>query len=220
MTKKYIASMIVIAIIAISNVGTANAFYIGQRGQEVVDLQITLIEAGFDIPAITSGVATPGYFGPQTQAALAAREASGVKLGAVAGPDLYFPYFGVNDVREYSFSSNLKLATSTVCSFRTPGATTTLTHAAIRFVIASTSATVLDIAKDTSPSASTTKIGSTYVIAASAAATVVASTTGSVGGDATIFAPNTFLNFKIGPSSGDGIGNAARGVCNAQFIEI
>ena len=84
--------MIVVMAIAINVLApTANAFYIGQRGGEVVDLQLTLIEAGYDIPAITSGVAKPGYFGVQTQAALAAREASqpSLKLGAITGPEVF-----------------------------------------------------------------------------------------------------------------------------------
>lgn len=82
--------VVIMTVIAISS--TANAFSIGSRGQEVKDLQITLIEAGFDIPAITSGGADFGYFGVQTEKALAAYEASkpSLKLGAAAGPDVYF----------------------------------------------------------------------------------------------------------------------------------
>lgn len=80
---------VLVAIVAVLGfVGTANAFVIGDRGQDVRDLQITLIEAGFDIPLITSGVAQPGYFGVQTQAALAAYEGRGVKLGAFPGGDI------------------------------------------------------------------------------------------------------------------------------------
>lgn len=80
-------AMIVMAIIAVTGVNKAHAFSIGQTGQSVADLQITLIEAGYDIPAITVGGASFGYFGVQTKAALARYEAdnaSSLNLGAAA----------------------------------------------------------------------------------------------------------------------------------------
>lgn len=43
---------------------------VGSTGIEVTYLQTWLIDAGYDIPAITSGLADKGYFGSQTQAAL------------------------------------------------------------------------------------------------------------------------------------------------------
>lgn len=92
MNKNNIALMIVVAIITIfTSSNTASAYTIGQTGSDVADLQIMLIEAGYDIPLLTSGAARPGYFGVQTQAALAAYEAdqngSGIILGVNAGPD-------------------------------------------------------------------------------------------------------------------------------------
>jgi hypothetical protein len=101
MNKKiFMVPMIVVAIIAIFGfTKSASAYYIGQTGQDVADLQITLIEAGFDIPAITSGKADVGYFGVQTQKALAAYTASndsGVILGAAAGPNVNVRMF-LND---------------------------------------------------------------------------------------------------------------------------
>jgi len=81
-------AMIVMAIIAVS--GTANAnydFVLGSTGEEVTQLQITLLEAGYDIPAISKGGASFGYFGAQTKAALAKYEAdnsSDFTFGAAA----------------------------------------------------------------------------------------------------------------------------------------
>ena len=49
---------------------------IGATGPDVTCLQQALIGAGFSIPAISSGVASPGYFGTQTRAAVAAWQAS------------------------------------------------------------------------------------------------------------------------------------------------
>jgi len=51
-----------------------HTFYIdlqvGDQGNEVALLQTALIEAGYDIPAITSGKAVKGYYGVQTQSAV------------------------------------------------------------------------------------------------------------------------------------------------------
>jgi len=84
--------MIVVAIIAVTvSTDKVYAFSIGETGESVKDLQITLIEAGYDIPAITSGGASFGYFGVQTKAALARYEADnetkGIILGANPGTD-------------------------------------------------------------------------------------------------------------------------------------
>lgn len=49
----------------------SNNLTIGSTGADVTALQNTLMSAGFDIPAISSGAATTGYFGSQTKAALA-----------------------------------------------------------------------------------------------------------------------------------------------------
>ena len=51
---------------------------VGSTGTDVVALQTALISAGFDIPAITSGAAAPGYFGSQTKAAVKLYQASRV----------------------------------------------------------------------------------------------------------------------------------------------
>jgi peptidoglycan hydrolase-like protein with peptidoglycan-binding domain len=83
MNKTFIGVLAVAIVIAAT--GTAQAFTIGDTGSEVSRLQVTLLEAGYDIPALSSGRASFGYFGEQTQAALAKYEASqGLTLGAAA----------------------------------------------------------------------------------------------------------------------------------------
>lgn len=57
------------------SVGTTD-LTIGSTGAAVVCLQQTLIGMGYAIPAIQSGVAQPGYFGVQTQAAVGAWQAA------------------------------------------------------------------------------------------------------------------------------------------------
>lgn len=140
-------------------------------------------------------------------------------LGAVSGPDNYFPYWGVNGVRTFHNSIGLTKATTTVCSIKSPSATSTLSFATVRFAVASTSATYVELARATTRYATTTSIN-TYTIVAGAQATIVASSTGSIAGDATIFPPNTYFNVKVAWDNVATSASVPSGVCKASFIEI
>lgn len=154
--------MIVVAIIAIfSATDTANAYTLGQTGPEIANLQISLIESGYDIPLITSGAARPGYFGTQTQAALAKRDAGGIIFGANAGQDSYFPYVGNNNVQRWTYRSSFRNGTTTPCAYRnTAGATTTIDFASVLINTGTSTATVWTIATSTTPYATTTLLTS------------------------------------------------------------
>lgn len=141
------------------------------------------------------------------------------KLGAVSGPDFFGDYFAVNDVRTFYNSKGLNQATTTVCSIKSPNATSSLVFGAIRFDVASTSATFVEIARATTAFATTTLIGTGYNIAAGAQATIVASTT-PTGGDAIIFPPNNFLNVKVAWATAATSASVPRGVCKANFTAI
>lgn len=54
----------------------SNNLSVGSSGQDVVSLQTWLVNNGFDIPAVSSGVSAKGYFGGQTRTALAAYQKS------------------------------------------------------------------------------------------------------------------------------------------------
>lgn len=61
--------------------------YLGSQGSDVANLQTFLIANGFNIPSITSGATPKGYFGNQTQAALAAFQQSvGITSNGFFGP--------------------------------------------------------------------------------------------------------------------------------------
>ena len=49
------------------------------------------------------------------------------KLGAVVGPQLFSEFWEVNGVKEYRFEQAMTTATTSVCTFTPPTATTTLT---------------------------------------------------------------------------------------------
>lgn len=138
-------------------------------------------------------------------------------VGAVSSPDIISPYYTVGGVPVWKQrTDSLIQASTTVCSLQSPAATSTLLTAGIRFALASSSAMVVDLARSSSPAATTTKIGTTYNIAAGAQATIIASSTGSVAGDATIFPPNTYFVVKMDTGTGATF-NAPTGTCEAVW---
>ena len=76
--KKYlIASVIALAaVVTVANASFDMNLSVGSTGTDVSNLQTTLIAKGFDIPAITAGTATKGYFGQQTKLAVIAYQRS------------------------------------------------------------------------------------------------------------------------------------------------
>jgi hypothetical protein len=135
-------------------------------------------------------------------------------LGAVAGPDSYFEYYNDNGVITANRNARFNQATTTICSIKSPYATSTLTFASANFSVSSTSSSIIDFAKSVNPGATTTKIGSTYSIVAGAKATVVASTT-AVAGDAVIFPPNNYL--VVNMKGGETNVFSPTGACNAVW---
>jgi hypothetical protein len=141
-------------------------------------------------------------------------------LGASSGP--FSPNatnLNLGGVNIKGKAMSLATGTSTVCAIQSPAATSTLLSAGVRFKLASTSATVVDFGKSSTRYSTTTRIGSAYAVAASAQATIVASSTGSVAGDATIFAPNQWFVAKYS-DNGNGVGNASTGSCYATFVSM
>ncbi len=79
--KKFLIASIVALTVALVGAASANAAFntnlsVGSTGSDVAALQTWLISKGFSIPAISSGVAAPGYFGQQTKSAVIAYQAS------------------------------------------------------------------------------------------------------------------------------------------------
>lgn len=134
-------------------------------------------------------------------------------IGAVA-----VPYLQVGAVTFWTAGlDTLSTGTSTVCALQAPAATSTLLTGGTRFKLASTSAVVVDVAKSSTRYATSTRIGTAYSIAASAQATIVASSTGSVAGDATIFEPSYWFIVKY-TDNNNGTGNASTGSCRAVWM--
>jgi len=79
-----------IAVLAVASIAAAawnTNLTVGSTGADVVALQNALIAGGFSIPSISSGAATPGYFGSQTKAAVQAyQSARGIPNTGFVGP--------------------------------------------------------------------------------------------------------------------------------------
>jgi hypothetical protein len=116
----------------------------------------------------------------------------------------------------------LRKATTTPCAIKSPNATSTLVRFTTRIDIASSSATIWDIARSTTAFATTTAIGTAYNIVAAASGFIDASTTPTTT-QTNIFAPNTWvvLGARGGNSTGDNttpLGFVPTGTCTAQFV--
>lgn len=218
MNKKSMFTVAVLAIIAIFGITTvSDAYYIGQTGGEIADLQITLIESGYDIPAISSGIAHPGYFGVQTQAALAKYEANKPQtFGSVSGPDFYGPYQALNNVKVYRDRKALVTATTTPCQFKSPASTSTLEFFSFRVDTGTTTdATVWTVASSTSQSATTT-LGGQFSLAAASKGSFIFRPTGA---SSNLISPNTWVVLGVQGTKPAGTTNL-KGYCSSSFVEL
>lgn len=137
-------------------------------------------------------------------------------LGAFPSADINSEYLSVNGVTTFYRTSGLNSASTTLCSFRTPNATTTLTYASIQATTGTSSTLYLDIAKHASnPTATTTVLRGTQTLTGNF--TVVASSSPNGNGADPVFAPQQYLNF-IYTSVGNSLtANTLVGKCYAEF---
>lgn len=146
-------------------------------------------------------------------------------FGAVSGPSVDFPSWTVNGVETFYYTAGLNKASTTLCSFKSPTATSTLDFASIKITTGTTTSGVIEIGKSNTVAydATTTSLGKT-VAGAITQLTLLASTTPeALGGvsatdSANVFAPNTWLVFKYGVAE-TGTTNVFVGSCKAIFIE-
>lgn len=135
------------------------------------------------------------------------------KLGAGAGhgTDTYLEVGGVDFYQE---QLPFKQSTTTPVSYKTPGATSTLAYASCTGTLASTSATVITMAKAASPTATTTVIHAQAVAASAQFTATIPTATTSV----SVFAPNTYFVVGIQGGVGGGFSPVGKG-CVVRFVE-
>lgn len=142
-------------------------------------------------------------------------------IGSVVGPDSQFPCESQGGITTCSNISGIKSATTTPCAFRSPNATSTLVHASVKLVVASsTNATRWTIAKSATFTATTTLLGYADIASGAQGTVVATSTPVKPLDDAIVFAPNKYIVFGVagGVTPGDaGTGFVPSGTCQAAF---
>ena len=138
-------------------------------------------------------------------------------LGASSGPVDVGEFQSVNGIETYYASSGLNRASTTVCSLRSPNATSTLTFGSLKVTGATTTALFIEFGRSTVIDATTTSIG-TRVLASGVQATMLASTSPALSAidGPVIFPPNNYLNVKYGGALGSL--NVLAGSCRATFL--
>lgn len=112
-------------------------------------------------------------------------------LGAVSGPDSYFPYVANNNVKTISDRQTMKNATTTPCAFLVT-ATSSLSFFSINIASTSAQSTTYDLATSTSYNATTSAIttfGGTTIAANKTGALIWNADQTQVG----IISPNTYV---------------------------
>lgn len=141
-------------------------------------------------------------------------------LGALTGPDIPYSYFSFGGVRRFAARvTSLNQASTTACAIQSPSATSTLITASLYIRTATTTASVVTLARAANNSATTTQIGQDYAIASLTQADIIASTTRS---DIThtsglFFPPNQWLVWGL---KGAGGGFYPTGSCSATWEAI
>src|SRR3990167_521671 len=141
-------------------------------------------------------------------------------VGALSSPILPYSFFGFGGIQYWAAGRTtdvgLQQGTSTVCSLQSPVATSTLVAAQLTMHTATATGLALEIGKSSLPSSTTTRLVSDGVIAlvaqehgayrwseADYASTTAAEvTSNSIINPSFEFAPNAYLNFKVGSALG------------------
>ncbi len=132
-------------------------------------------------------------------------------VGALSSPELSSSYFSVNGlVRYYNSVKTANLPSSTICSIKSPSATSTLVASSVRFISGNTASSVTWAYKGATVSATTTALYGGVTVGAGAQGTFHATTTT----DSRVFAPNNYLIVDTSANY------AQVGYCNATFEVI
>lgn len=97
------------------------------------------------------------------------------QVGAV-GPIVPFKYFCFGDTCFWSETQQMTQATTTICALRGPAGTSTLMAASAYFTTSSTTASIVRMARGTTPYATTTQLGHLSLVANQTYATLTATT--------------------------------------------
>ena len=140
------------------------------------------------------------------------------------------PSMKVGGVERFYDRQIMRQGTTTVCSFISPAATSTVTGGLVNFDVGSTSATIVSVAKATTAFATTTTLITDVALAANIKGTIHIDPAVAATLDATqIISPLNFVNIGIQEALADGgvegeatyyLGAAPVGTCLIEFMTI
>lgn len=139
----------------------------------------------------------------------------GQQAGSVSGPDISFPYLGINNLITYYNHVTMNVGTTTLCAITSPAATSTIELATWNVSIGTSTASNIDLATGSTAFATSSELTANTALNANAIGNTTwypSSGTGSVVG------PNTFILVK---TVGAGLGGYTyRGSCDAEFTVL
>lgn len=144
-------------------------------------------------------------------------------VGAVTGPDSYFPCESHNGITSCFAKVRMTQSTTTVCAIKSPTATSSLVRASASFTTGTTTNSLVTVAKAATAFATTTSLGQIAIAGNAAGSITVATSTPlntSVALDGTgVFAPNTFLVFGMQDATAENTAGSFSpvGSCNGTF---
>lgn len=139
------------------------------------------------------------------------------KTGSVVSSELPDNNFSFGQVRRWAYGPKMNVATTSLCSIKSPAATSTLISAAFQIYTGTSTAATIDIGTSTTAFATTTNLVSAFSVGSGAqGATGWTSAGGSVQDN--VMAPNTYVNVK---TAGAGLGGYTYGgKCTVVFQEF
>lgn len=208
--KNYIIGFVAVAALVVGVIGVSKNSKVGLDGQQGV-------QGENGAQGVKGDKGERGERGLQGERG--AKGESGAigmpgKLGAVSGPEITSPFLSVHGVETYSFSSLFNKASSTICAFKTPAATSTLLFGSLKVSDGLNSALFFEIGKSTVMDATTTSLG-TYSAGSGTKFTMIASTTAVDNvDDARIIAPSNYIVFKTSSTTPAQL----TGTCKAELL--
>ena len=140
-----------------------------------------------------------------------------VPAGAVTGPVINSPYVTLGGVTQWNYRNAMDRATTTLCAFQSPAATSTLDYVGYIINTGTSTAATIDVAKGTTRWATTTLLVTGTSVASGATKEISWTSAGATAAD-DIMAPNTFVLVKTA-SAGLG-GYTYGGICSVRFQEF
>lgn len=140
-------------------------------------------------------------------------ESNGDNYGAMPGDTLPGPMFSVAGVEKYYHSRKFNnLSTSTLCSFKSPNATTSL-ELAYASIKGNSGGTILHIARGATNWATTTELATFTATAGSAMDLKATTTDDTLAATYGFVAPNSWINIQLEAMT------YATGTCSAIFVK-